>query len=128
MELVRTFRRFLRMRVLSLGLCGLLLGACGGGGDNGDTGTGPDREALREDALAVMGVLERSSEGLDLVQLFAGEQVIEGESGRLVITIGAWTFDQYSPDGQVVIDGEAILNVLAQPIIMTGELQVLIIF
>ena len=79
-----------------------------------------NRAAASEILTAVGGTFG----DLDLAQLLAGEQVIEGEQGSVTIALPSWRFDQYSPDGRLVLDGELILNLLAQPIALQGELEV----
>tara|TARA_Y100000588_G_scaffold225316_1_gene239232 strand:+ start:458 stop:838 length:381 start_codon:yes stop_codon:yes gene_type:complete len=62
---------------------------------------------------------------LDLAQLFSGEeQIVEGfeGQGRLVITVSSWTFEQYSPDCMVTMDGVLTLAGLT-PILITGDLD-----
>ena len=79
-----------------------------------------NRAAASQILTAVGGTLG----GLDFAQLLAGEQVVEGEQGSVTIALPSWRFDQYSPEGQLVLDGELILDLLAQPIALQGELEV----
>ena len=115
--------RALEILVLGLWCAGLAMIGCGG--DDGESGVDPE-SVDREDVVEIAQVLRASSGELDLVKLLTGggEQIVEGEGGRVVMTLTKWTFEQYSPNGQLVVDGELVLNVLAQPITLKGVIQI----
>ena len=75
-------------------------------------------------AAASLVALSNAAAEIDVAQLLAGGQVIEGVQGTLNATAFVWQFDQFSADGLLVFDGDLNLNVLATPITMQGELQV----
>jgi len=83
----------------------------------------PSLDNDREQARAIVVILRETFEGLDVSQVLGGGQVIEGKRGSLEITITTVTFNSYSPDGQLIIDGELILRVLPPPITAKGELM-----
>jgi hypothetical protein len=94
---------------------GLLLPGCGGSGDEAPT------QPTQEDALVIMSVLNTAFAQLDLTKLLTG-QVIQGVRGTLTLTATVWTFDGYSPDGELQIDGQLTLNVFSSPYAMKGKL------
>ena len=55
--------------------------------------------------------------------LVTGGGQIQGKQGTVVVTGSKMTFDGYSPDGSTVIEGELVINLLVQPIAVTGELS-----
>ena len=103
-------------------LLALSLAWAGCGSDDGDdTPTGP--VPTEADVLAVLNALGDGFGGIDLAQLFSGEaQVLEGVQGQLVITVSSWSFEQYSPDGSLVMDGLLTIAGLA-PILVSGDLE-----
>ena len=75
-------------------------------------------------AATFLVALANASAEIDVAQLLAGGQTIEGVQGTLNATALIWQFDQFSADGLLVFDGDLNLNVLAAPVTMQGELQV----
>ena len=41
-----------------------------------------------------------------------------------MITLTMWSFEEYSPDGAMVVNGELAIGVIAVPFTIVGELQI----
>ena len=116
------------MKKASLLVCALAVAAagCGDDDDNAANGTGPANGAQQADAVEVMSVIRASAAGLDFAGLLTNPdgQTIPGESGELVITAVAWSFNSYSPDGGLVFDGQLNIGILNTPFTMRGDLAI----
>ena len=107
--------------------CGVLATAVAGCGDDDkktDNSAGPADASVMADAVEVMNVIRASAVGLDFSTLLTNPQTIPGERGELVITLVTWSFDGYSPDGNVQFDGQLNLGILSVPITMRGDLTI----
>ena len=98
----------------------------GCGDDGGSKKSNPADPQTSADVLNVVSAMGTASQGIDLQQLFSSSegQVIEGESGQLVITLTRWSFEEYSPDGAMVVNGELAIGVLTVPLTIAGQLQI----
>jgi len=126
------------MRLLTAGLHGdtrrpivllplLLALACGGDDGNGPTepenGISEEEQAARaqEQVRGLFTTLEPvvvQAMGL----LLQGGGTIQGEQGTLVVAGTTMTLEGFSADGQLVLDGELTLDILAQPVTLKGDL------
>lgn len=102
----------------------LLLPACGG--DDAPTEPEPAppdaAEAARAQAQGLFTSLEPVvTKALEL--MLTGGGTIEGEQGTLAVAGGTMTLESFSADGQLVLDGELVLDLLAQPVTLKGDLQ-----
>lgn len=55
--------------------------------------------------------------------LFTGGGEVAGERGKVVVTGSNLSFEAYSPDGETTIDGVLTINLLVQPVAVTGDLE-----
>ena len=110
-------------RASLMAITAFLIG-CGDDGGNGKSN--PADPQTSTDALSVVSAMGSAAEGIDAQQLFSSSegQVIEGESGQVVITLTMWSFEEYSPDGAMVVNGELAIGVIAVPFTIVGELQI----
>lgn len=102
----------------------LLLLACGG--DEAPTEPEPSppeaEEAARAQAQALFTSLEPVvARALEL--MLTGGGTMEGEQGTLTVAGSTMTLESFSADGQLVLDGELVLDLLAQPLTLRGDLQ-----
>jgi hypothetical protein len=106
-----------------VGITAILIGC---GDDGGSGGSNPVDPQTNADVLSVVSAMGAATEGIDAQQLFSSSerQVIEGESGQVVITLTKWSFEDYSPDGAIVINGELAIGVFSAPFTIDGELQI----
>ena len=102
----------------------LLLLACGG--DDAPTEPEPappdPAEAARAQARALFTSLEPVV-GRALELMLTGGGTIEGEQGTLAVAGSTMTLESFSADGQLVLDGELVLDLLAQPVTLKGDLE-----
>ena len=102
----------------------LLLLACGG--DDAPTEPEPappdPEEAARAQARALFTSLEPVV-GRALELMLTGGGTIEGEQGTLAVAGSTMTLESFSADGQLVLDGELVLDLLAQPVTLKGDLE-----
>ena len=109
---------------------GLLAIACvafwAGCGDDDKSSSNPVDPETTAEVLAVVSAMGAATEDIDIAQLFSSSegQVIEGESGQIVVTLTTWTFEDYSPDGAMVLNGELAIGVVSVPLTINGELQI----
>ena len=62
--------------------------------------------------------------GKSVALIFTGGGSVPGPGGGQVLVEGtSFIFQQYSPDGELVIDGQLDLNVLASPVTLKGTIQ-----
>jgi hypothetical protein len=80
-----------------------LVAACGG--SNGTSSDEGDRDP-EADAAELLAVLTRSMQAAFLQSLVADPATVQGSRGRLTISGSNWLFEDYSPDGRLVMDGE----------------------
>ena len=134
------------MNALNKSMSVLLLAACSfvacGSSDDGDSKSlvGPtteeseapdtdgatfppaDEVQLDPEALVVFESL-----GATLTQavgvMFQGGGTLDGELGSLIIEGQTIALDGYSPDGELILDGELTLNILAQPLTVKGAMS-----
>ena len=92
--------------------------------DDGGNGLGPAPADVQEEAGAILQVMSSSADSLDLVQVLAQGQEIPGVQGRLIAAPTTWTFEGYSPDGVVVVDGVLDVAPLNQPMTVKGDLEI----
>ena len=102
----------------------LLFLACGG--DDAPTEpepAPPDAEAAaRAQAQALFTSLEPVvAKALEL--MLTGGGTIDGEQGTLTVAGSTMTLESFSADGQLVLDGELVLDLLVQPVTLKGDLQ-----
>ena len=58
-----------------------------------------------------------------IVAAQAGEGFLLGVSGKFSVVGDRWLFDRYSPEGEVLIDGELTVDAEQQPMVIRGELD-----
>ncbi len=107
--------RFVRRAALvylSLAVCLVWASSCGG-----DTHMGPSEG---EAAALVQALAFTFQKGI--IAALAGEGAIGGVSGVLRVKGMRWHFDRYSPDGELFIDGELVVDPAQQPMAMRGDL------
>jgi len=115
------------LKRLGLGLliCGVGMWGCGG--DDGDEApTGPDSELAEgsEDIAFLAGALMQSLQEAFFASLLADPTSVEGETGSLEISGNTWTFNGYSTDSKLFIDGKLTVDKEQFPNIpVEGELQ-----
>ena len=114
---------FSKTRVLLAITCVAFWTGCGGD-DKGSSN--PVDPATTAEVLAVVAAMGAATEDIDIAQLFSSSegQVVEGESGQIVVTLTTWTFEDYSPDGAMVLNGELAIGVVSVPLTIKGELQI----
>jgi len=110
---------------LGLLICGVGLWGCGG--DDGDEApTGPDSELAEgsEEIAFLAGALMQSLQEAFFASLLADPTSVEGEEGDLQIVGNKWTFNNYSNDSKLFIDGVLMVDKEQFPDIpVEGELQ-----
>jgi hypothetical protein len=84
-------------------------------------GAAPMRPSEREAADLVKALAFTFQQGI--IAALAGEGTIGGVSGELRVKGMQWRFDRYSPEGEVFIGGELIVDSAQRPMIMHGELD-----
>ncbi len=83
----------------------------------------PDaEEAARAQAQALFTSLEPVV-GKALELMLTGGGTLEGEQGTLTVAGSTMTLESFSADGQLVLDGELVLDLLAQPVTLKGDLE-----
>jgi len=98
----------------------LVLWGCG---DDGDGPTEPEGSS-EELSVAAEFFSELSSSMTEAAGLmFAGGGTVAGEQGAVVVTGSTVSFDGYSPDGEVIIEGDLQVDLLVQPVAVTGQLE-----
>ncbi|MFH1571051.1 MAG: hypothetical protein ABIL09_23865 [Gemmatimonadota bacterium] len=103
---------------LALLLPALVLAGCG---DDEAEPAGPDAGDLSAGAAFFRELSASMNQAAAL--LFTGGGQIQGTQGTVVVSGSRMTFDGYSPDGGTIIDGDLVINLLVQPIAVTGELS-----
>jgi hypothetical protein len=98
----------------------VLASACN---DDDKSPTGPEATVEAAQLAPVLKTLLDAFADISFTQLLTGGQVIEGQQGTLTLTATQWTFDQYTSDGVIVLDGDIAVNLLATPITLTGDLD-----
>jgi hypothetical protein len=106
-----------------IAIAAFVIGCGDDGGSGRSNAVDPQTNA---DVLSVVSAMGAATEGIDTQQLFSSRegQVIEGESGQVVITLTMWSFEDYSPDGVIVVNGELAIGVLTAPLTIQDELQI----
>ena len=79
-------------------------------------------EAARAQAQALFTSLEPVV-GKALELMLTGGGTLEGEQGTLTVAGSTMTLESFSADGQLVLDGELVLDLLAQPVTLKGDLE-----
>lgn len=97
--------------------------ACSGDDDKGDENVmGPDDGevvALDTAVLAELNAAVEQAIGL----LFLGGGTVPGAGGgQIVVEGGSFRFEQYSPDGEFFLDGTLVMNLLATPVTVKGDM------
>ena len=73
------------------------------------------------DAAVVAEMNEAVEKGIGL--LFVGGGTVPGaDSGQIVVSGSTFAFDEYSPDGVFFLDGQLVMDLLAAPITVKGDL------
>lgn len=105
-------------------LAWLLTSACNDDKDKvQDTVTGPDMGTELPLDAAVLAELNSAVEKA-IGLLFVGGGTVPGaDSGQIVVTGSTFSFEQYSPDGVFVLNGELVMDLLAAPITVKGDLS-----
>lgn len=89
-----------------------------GPSDNGDNPVG----SLDTAVFAQINSAIEQAVGL----LFLGGGTVPGDGGGQIVVDGStFTFDQFSPDGTLELDGQLTMNLLAAPITVTGTIDFL---
>ena len=102
---------------IGLMISGLVLAGCGDDDEKKEAPMGP----TQEEAVAITaGLTESLVAGFD--KAVTGGGTLDGMQGVLRIAGTTWTFEGYSADGQLVIDGDLTVNPTAYPATATGEL------
>ncbi len=81
----------------------------------------PTRPSEREAANLVQALAVTMQQGIVAAQ--AGKGAIQGVSGQFRVVDVHWLFERYSPEGEVFIDGEMMVDPVQQPMIVYGELD-----
>jgi hypothetical protein len=115
------------LKRLGLGLliCGMIFGGCGGDDDE-KAPVGPDNELGEgaEEIAFLAGALMQSLQSAFFASLIADPTSVEGEEGILEISGNKWTFNHFSTDGELFIEGELTVDKELFPEIpVKGELQ-----
>lgn len=115
------------LKRLGLGLliCGVVFWGCGGD-DAEEAPTAPDEEPAEgaEEIAFLAGALMQSLQEAFFASLLADPTSVEGEEGLLEISGNKWTFNSYSSDGELFLDGELTVDKELFPNIpVKGELQ-----
>ena len=98
---------------LALAVCLLWASSCGS--ENTHMGPSEDEAAALVQALAF--TFQKG-----IIAALAGEGTIGGVVGELRVKGMQWDFDRYSPDGELFIDGELVVDPAQQPMAMRGDL------
>lgn len=102
--------------------------ACGG--DDADGPTEPENGMTAEEEAAQAQAQARAlftglepvvAQALEL--MLTGGGAIEGQQGTLTVAGSTMTLDSFSVDGQLVLDGELVLDLLVQPMTLKGDLE-----
>ena len=104
---------------MAICVCLSMVAGCGDDANKEPAATAPDFTA-NQVLLAEMEVALEKSVAL----IFTGGGRVPGSGGGQVLVEGtSFIFQQYSPDGELVIDGQLDLNVLASPVTLKGTIQ-----
>ena len=114
-------RIFLGLLICSVAFWGCL------GGDDDKSPTGPEDEEtgeVSEEAILLAGTLVQSLQEAFFASLIQDPTTVQGEQGTLEIAGNDWTFNGYSPDGLLFLDGQLTVEKDKFPNIpATGELE-----
>ena len=103
---------------------GLVLDLSGverGGGGTGTSNMPGDNSQLTPEITALYGTLISSFQNIFFAALIPGTRPVPGEGGGSVEIVGNdWTFQDYSPDGALVINGTLNVGIDQTPIPLTG--------
>ncbi len=117
-----------RRMTLGMLICGVAFFGCLGGDDD-ETPTGAGTEGDGEEAPEELTAFTGALVG-DLISAFSAIILSGGDvtltdstgGGTLEIVGETWSFENYSPDGQVFIDGALTVIATQMPIPISGEL------
>ncbi|MBT3343641.1 MAG: hypothetical protein HN712_30055 [Gemmatimonadetes bacterium] len=100
--------------------CAVGLAGCGDDDSKEDeTPTGPDLSANQELLVEMQNALEKA-----VALIFTGGGSVPGAGGGQVVVEGtSFIFQEYSPDGELMIDGQLDLNILASPVTLKGTIE-----
>ena len=99
---------------------GALVVACGG--DDDESPTEPV-ESEMSDAAVIFRDLNTSIGGA-MTLMLTGGGTLEGVQGEVVVSGNTFTLNGYSPNGEIVLNGELVINILAAPVTIDGDLTV----
>ena len=111
-------------KTTALVLCGtLVLAACGG--DDEPAPVEPEQPAAAEltpEVIGLYGTLVSTFTNIFFAALVPGTTSVPGEGGGSVEIAGNnWTLQDFSPDGQLIINGVLNVGVTETPIPLSGE-------
>ena len=112
-------------KTTALVLCGaLVLVACGGDDDEAAP-VEPEPEPVAEitpEIVGLYGTLVGSFQTIFFAALIPGTTSVPGEGGGSVEIAGNdWTLNEYSPDGELIVNGALNVGIDQTPIPLTGE-------
>jgi len=85
--------------------------SCGDGSSPTEPDTGAEEQS---EGVALFSELNKSLEQV-LVLMFSGGGRLEGVQGQLVVTADKLTFEGYSSDGELVMNGELTISLTVPP-------------
>lgn len=102
----------------------MLAAACNDDDDGpSETVTGPDLGTELPLDAAVLAELNSAVEKA-IGLLFVGGGTVPGaDSGQITVTGSTFVFEQYSPDGVFVLDGQLVMDLLVAPITVKGDMS-----
>jgi len=98
---------------------GALVVACGG---DDESPTEPV-DGEMSDAAVMFRDLNTSISGA-MGLMLGGGGTLEGVEGEVVVSGTTFTLNEYSPNGEIVLNGELTINILATPVTIDGEVVV----
>ena len=100
---------------------GLALDLSGAAGSGTGTGNMPVEESqLTPEIIALYGTLVTTFTDIFFAALVPGTTLVPGEGGSVEIAGNDWTFQDYSPDGALVINGTLNIGIDQTSIPLTG--------
>jgi len=99
--------KWLKRMGIGLLICGVGLAGCGG--DDEETPTGLEQQEpaeVSEEGVLLAGTLVQSMQAAFFASLVEDPTTVEGMAGVLEITGNIWDFKDYSPDGELIINGQ----------------------
>ena len=114
-------------KTTALVLCSTLVLAACGGDDDEAAPVEPEQPAAAEltpEIIGLYGAVVGTFQNIFFAVLIPGTTTVEGEGGGTVEIAGNdWTFEDYSPDGALIVNGAINVGMDQTPIPLTGTVS-----